>query len=498
MISLYKHNARSFYDVYNPLRQYYPKYPDWVFNEIGANFDHQSELTNAIATDILYPNTRESAYSFAASCDYDPVEADGASVVLTITLVEAKAKTLSVGHQFGGTSSISGEMAIYELTASASSGGTNTITATAKQKRTFTNIDIGTVTSNEDFKDYPIDGYRNIIKSSISLTIDGLGWTRVDNFDDSVSTDRHFQFVYQSSGKSRIRFGDGVTGLKPSINSSIYATFSTTLGLNGRVNSGDIDTDFGGDSDIDSVTNTASTEGNNSESVSAIIRNSRANVRMKNGVWSKEDVETAALQSSASVLKAYCVPALGSCGVYIVPTGGGSPSSVLTSAVEAYVKALTPFGKFPVTCAGATYVPISITGEGVVKEGYTSSPVLNLMRWACVLATSCFDSLVLESYNEDGISTCRTDVINSLWSYSFTEDDEAALTAIIEKWVSLLGSREYREFGQLFDYSQIWTMSSLLYDYGLESFNLISPTSSTTVSSNQIISTGTITITEVS
>ena len=195
--TLYKHKARSYYDVYNPLVAAYPRKPTWIFKEMAGLFDFQSELMNIIATDILYPITRESAYSFAARCDYTPTEADGATDELTITLTGAMAKTLSTGYQVGGVSTSTGNTVIYELTADGVSGGTDTITVACKQKKTYTSKLIGEITSSDDFADYPIDGYTNIIESSISLSIDGEAWTKVENFDDSESTDRHFILIYQ-------------------------------------------------------------------------------------------------------------------------------------------------------------------------------------------------------------------------------------------------------------------------------------------------------------
>ena len=77
-------------------------------------------------------------------------------------------------------------------------------------------------------------------KDSISLVINGDAWTRVDYFDNSSSSDKHFMLVYQSSGKCRIRFGDDITGAKPVINSVVYGMFAVTQGLLGRMDAGTI------------------------------------------------------------------------------------------------------------------------------------------------------------------------------------------------------------------------------------------------------------------
>jgi hypothetical protein len=492
--NIYKHTSRSYFDIYNALVSAYPRKPTWMFKEMAGLFDFSSELINRIATDILYPVTRESAYSFAANCDYDPSEADGATDTITFTLTGAMAKTLPIGYQVGGISASTGALVLYELTAVGDSGGTSSIVVAAKQKKTVTSKLIGQVENDEDFWDYPIDGYTKIINTSISLTIDSLTWTRVDNFDNSESTDRHFKLVYQSSGRARVQFGDGTNGLKPTQNSAIYATFEVTEGLSGRMEAGEITVNVGADSSISSLTNAGSSGGNNAESVASIIRNARANVRLRTMVWSKEDLETAARAASSSVIKALGIPAVGSASIQIIPSGGGNPSGALKTTVDTYVTALTQFGIMPVTVSDPTYSNQNIAATITVRDDYVEATVIDLVEFAMTMATSSYDNQVIESFEENGIDKCRTDVINILWAWAFTSSENDALEFIIEKWIALLGDREYREWGQALEVGDLWIMGNDLYDYGVDVFSLTSPVANVTVTSIQIIGTGTVTI----
>jgi hypothetical protein len=475
-----------------------------MFKELAGMFDFSSELLNRIATDILYPKTRESAYSFADLCDYEPAEADGATDTLTITLNSAMAKTLAVGYQAGGVSAATGKTVIYELTAVGNSGGTAIITVAAKQKKTLTNKLIGTILNSDDFVDYPLDGYVNIIRSSMYLTIDGDTWTRVNNFDDSEVTSRHFVLIYQSSGKVRFGFGNGVTGAKPPVGSTIYGTFEITEGFLGKMDAGEITVNIGGDPDIASLTNSGSSGGNNAESVSSIIRNARGNVRLRSMVWSQEDLETAARQSSSSVMKALglpSVPDVGSATIQIIPSGGGNPSAGLKSSTDVYVTALTQFGVMPIVISDPSYVSASISVECSIRDDYTEVTVLNLLAFAMTLITCAFDNQVLESFDDNGIDDCRVNVINVLWpSWAFTSSENEALQFIVEKWRALLSSsgREYREWGQALEVGDIWIMGNFLGDFGVDSFNVISPVTNTTTTSTQIINTGTIEVNEES
>lgn len=502
VVNLYNQNARSYLDVYNALINAYPRKPTWIFKEISGMCDHLSELTNAIATDILYPQTRESAYAFAARCDYNPSEAEGATDTITVTLTEAMPKILAIGHQFAGISTASGKQIIFETTEEGNSGGTDTIEVDVEQKRSYTDIEVSTIDSDEDYADYPVEGYINIIKDSVSATIDGQSWTRVNNFDSSISTDRHFMLIYQSSGKARIRFGNGTNGLKPTIGKIIYLDFSVTEGLSGRMDAGEVVINVTADSDISSITNAGSSGGSNAESVSSIIRNSRANVRLKDALWSKEDLESAARSASSSVQKALGIPGIGEASIHVIPSGGGTPSSGLLTTVETYAKALTQFGKMPITGGEPSYVSVAVVSSITVRDGFDEDLVQDLTEFALTLVTCAFDNQIIEYYDDNGADAVRTDVIAVLWpgwdfegaTESIQEGINTAIGFIIEKWKALLGSRSYREWGQDLEVGDLWIMGNGLYDYGVDIFSLTSPVTNQETGGTEMIDTDTVTV----
>jgi len=496
MDNIFKHNSRTYHDMYNAFVQAYPNKPTWIFNEMAGMFDFMSELTNRIATDILYPKTRESAYAFAARCDYDPTESSAATVDMTITLTGAMVKTLTAGYQVGGISSSTGQMVIFELDSDSSSGGTDTITGSFTQKKSYTNKLLFTIDNQDDWMDYPVDGFLNVIKDSVSLTINALTWDRVDNFDNSISTDRHFKIIFQSSGKWRIQFGDGTNGLKPALNNQVYGDFSITRGSIGRLDAGDININVGGDSDIQSLTNASATSGgNDEESIPSIIRNARANARLRTMVWSKEDLETASRAASSSVVKALGIPSTGTAVIQIVPAGGGAPAGGLKTDVDTYVTALTQFGSMPITVNDPTYVTQAVTASTTIRTGYTGATVRDLVAFAMVMGTTAVDSEVIEYYDSYGIDSCRTSVINVNWAYAFTSSENEALAYIIDQWKTILGDRSYREWGQTLEVGDLWILGNSLYEYGVDVFNLTVPAANVSVTSVQIIDSGVITIT---
>lgn len=492
----FKHSSRTYLDVYNALKKKYPKLPDWLFVEMSGLFDFQSELLNNIANDILSPVTKESAYHFANRCDYSPIEADGAIASITINLTGAMVKTLTAGYQVGGISSQTGNMVLYELIANASSGGTDTIIADFKQKQSFTNISLGNISNVKEYYEVPVSDYVKILADTFSLEVASIPWTKVDNFDNSISTDKHYKLIFQSNGKVVIQFGDGTRGLLPSNSDTVVASFSITDGILGQMSANEININVGGDGDISSVTNSADSSGGNaSESIKSIIRNSKANIRSKNIVWSIEDLEIQARQASSSVIKALGVGDLGSASIYIIPSGGGNPSAGLKTTVETYVESKTQFGLMPITILNPNYVSTNISATISIRTGYVQSTVEDLTEFAMTLVSCAYDNQVIEYYQDFGIDKCRTDIINILWAWAFTSSENDALEFIIEKWVELLGTREYRGFGQSLEVGNIWIMGDSLYAYGVDTFSLTAPVTNVTVTNTQIINTNVVTIT---
>lgn len=496
-IKIFQHSARSYFDMYNALKLAYPTADDWLFQNMAGMFDFVSELINNVATDILSPYTRESAYSFAARNDYMPKEADGAQVEVVITLNTAKNKILSPGFQIGGISPATGELVIYELLAEASSGGTDQITGNFKQQQTFENINIGRVTSTEDFSDYPIDGYINIIKSSISLSINGQAWDRVDNFDASGPDSRHFILIYQSQGKCRIKFGDNNRGMKPPAGYDILGMFRTTRGFIGRLNAGEIKINVGGDPDIKTINNVnTASGGNDSESISNIIENAQGNNRLRDAIFFVEDLEIAAKKASSNVVKSLGVGGYGAATVYIVPSGGGAPAQSLLDQVKSFMMPLTLFGVMPLEVLGANYLPVSISATVTFQQGYDPVVVKNLVKFAMTLASSAVDNQIIEYMNDFGIDKCRSNVINVLWPWNFSSTENEALQAIINKWKELLRKKAYRDWGYPLEVGDLWIMGETVEFYGVDIFNLNSPISNIVPGELEIIDTGTVLVNE--
>jgi hypothetical protein len=148
----------------------------------------------------------------------------------------------------------------------------------------------------------------------------------------------------------------------------------------------------------------------------------------------------------------------------------------------------------PITVLAATEVPVNITATVTVRTGFVAATVQNLTEFALTMATCSFDNQIIEYYQDNGIDACRTTLINSYWAWAFTEEDNPALEYILDKWIALLGTREYREWGQDLEVGDLWIMGNSLYDYGLDIFALTAPTVNVAAAASEIISTGTVAV----
>lgn len=498
----FKLTFRTFTDVFNALTTLFPKIGSFLWTEIAGFFDTVSELINIHATDLLDPITREAAFGMAQWADYDPVEADGATDVATITLNAAGPKTLPVGYQVSGVSDATGQIVIYELTAIGDSGGTDTITVNIKQHKTITDQNIGIIDRQDPFMDYPIDGFFKILKTSISLKIDSLTWTRVDNFDTSSPTDRHFVIIYQSDSRARVGFGDGVKGLLPALNETIFATFKVTQGLRGQMEAGDITINTGADTDIQSITNAGSSGGNESESVASIKRNARVNVRARNIVFTKEDIELQARKADASVVKALGIPGIGVARAQIIPSSGGQPSGALKTTVSDFIIAKSIFGQIPFAIDTTDFKVAAITMNYVLRFGFTEAKVTDLLEFANTLASNARDNMTLEAFDDQGIDFARTTIINVVYplsgTWGFVAGDNDALTQIISSYRTTLGNKVSRQYGDPLETGSLLLIGESLFNFGVETVSLVTPTNNiNTDSVTQIIDTGTVTVSAI-
>lgn len=225
------------------------------------------------------------------------------------------------------------------------------------------------------------------VDDSMRATLDGMEWTRVDDFLSSGSDSAHYVVSVDADYRATVHFGDGMNGRAPS--GLLAFSYQTGGGAKGNVPAGSIAaitgvfTDLGGRPVSVSVTNPAAASGGEDpESVEQIRRNAPRSIRASTRTVTREDFETnAELVDGVARALAHTVNEDASLEenmtrVYIVPDGGGAPAPALKEAVTAVYATVKPVmltHEFDVV--DAQYVAVDVAATVSAKPGYDAEEV---------------------------------------------------------------------------------------------------------------------------
>lgn len=222
--------------------------------------------------------------------------------------------------------------------------GTMTVEHSESQEDAF-------VAEGEDGEEFTLSQVP-FLDGSETLTIDALGWTRVDSFLDSGPTDRHYMVLVDEADRATLRTGDGTNGAVPPASGAVLVQYKTGGGEDGNVEAGTIVkfepgswSDSLGNPVTVSVTNPlAASGGADRETVAQARERAPRSLRVLNRTVARQDFEDAAVQV-AGVARALMltksqyasIPDYNYGFLWIVPNGGGTPTGVLLAAVEDYI-----------------------------------------------------------------------------------------------------------------------------------------------------------------
>ncbi|WP_291726154.1 baseplate J/gp47 family protein [Bernardetia sp.] len=102
----------------------------------------------------------------------------------------------------------------------------------AVQQISFSNISVGT---SDGTASQVFELIEEIVDGSVSVLVDGLGWTSKDSFLKSFQLDRDFVDGVGQSRKMEIVFGDGVKGEIPLVGADITVNYAVSQGSAGNV-----------------------------------------------------------------------------------------------------------------------------------------------------------------------------------------------------------------------------------------------------------------------
>lgn len=238
-------------------------------------------------------------------------------------------------------------------------------------------------------------------------------WEEVDSFLNSGPTDRHFTVEVDQNDRATIRFGDGGNGLIPS--GSITVDYKIGGGSAGNVDAGSISivegafTDTLGNPVRVEVTNDESAGGGDERmSLGTAQVLAPASLRVLNRTVAREDYEINAIKvdgvARALMLTSDQYPAIteNTGHLFVIPVGGGTPSTALKNAVEQMVTVEYPNTiTFNLFVVDPQYKTIDVNATVYLRQGSNPSTV----RAAILANLDAFFALT----NEDGTPNQQID-----------------------------------------------------------------------------------------
>lgn len=177
-------------------------------------------------------------------------------------------------------------------------------------------------------------------------------WVEVDDFLNSLPTDRHYRVVVGEDARASVVFGDGTAGKVPPVGvDNVDAAFRYGADQDGNVGAGTVVVDKAGLTYVSSITNPrpasgwAVAEGSTAASLERAKLAGPASLRVQETALGPDDVETLTLAfedegGSRPFSRVLAVEeAFGpkTVGVYVVAAGGGQASAAQLAALELHL-----------------------------------------------------------------------------------------------------------------------------------------------------------------
>ncbi len=156
------------------------------------------------------------------------------------------------------------------------------------------------------FTQYPVIDDDNIVVTVTEASVDQV-YNRVDNFLNSLPTDRHYTLVFDDDGAAVITFGDGTNGKIPTVGvNNIRATYRTMDDIDGNVGANTVTVNRSGVAFMSNVFNPRAAagytirEGSTDEDLARLKVAGPAQLRVRRRAVSTEDTEVMATLFVAS------------------------------------------------------------------------------------------------------------------------------------------------------------------------------------------------------
>lgn len=283
------------------------------------------------------------------------------------------------------TKSVTTPIRMQLMSAVTISAGADPPTVAGTVEHSETRSQIFTLTGLAD-QELQLDGIPYLDDSLAFIASNGT-YQQVDSFLNSTATDKHFVVLVDQRERALVRFGDNRNGLPPT--GTGLAIYKTGGGASGNVEEDTLTAIEGSFTDEDGVSvyvtvnnPLAASGGEPRESVVQARILAPESVKAITRTVTRTDFESNARQvsgvSRALMLTSDELVSIGENAgqLYIVPTGGGAPSTALKESVAAYLREERPYMlTFTLSVIGAVYKVINVTATVYLSSGAVAATV---------------------------------------------------------------------------------------------------------------------------
>jgi hypothetical protein len=410
------------------IRSVYPTWTDFnvasfgsilleLFSFVGDTLTFYQD-NQAGESRIATATQRKNLIALCKLIGFVPSGARAATADISISLRSPPVGTVTLpAGTFASTADVTSPVEFQLLADAVFSAGQNppTITATVENSVTETDTFTSTGLPNQSFS---LASTPYIDDTAAPTASDGA-YTQVDNFLESSGTDRHFTIVVDQNDKARIVFGNGVTGKIPV--GTITVVYKTGGGSLGNVEATKISrmpgsfTDSLGNAVNVSVTNPSKASGGLDRQTNQQIQLlAPASLTTQARSVARTDFEINAL-TNTSIARALMLTSNEDASIaenngilFVVPVGGGLPSTALKAAVLAlFISTMGHPAPFPctVTFGLAVQDPNYLVVNIFVRVYFRTGVAPNVGAKAIRTAATSFFSIS----NPDGTPNERID-----------------------------------------------------------------------------------------
>ena len=342
---------------------------------------------------LMTATQRQSVLNLCRLIGYTPTGASAATVSATLSIAAATAgDVVFPAGTVCKTANVVDELSFQTLASATITAGNTSVATDVENSTSETDAFTSDGTPNQDFTltatPYLDDS------ATVTAGPGGGAWTEVDNFLDSTASDKHFTTLVDQNDRCKVRFGNGVNGIIPT--GTITIAYKTGGGVAGNIEAAALTrvdgtfTDSLGNPVTVSCTNAlAATGGADRETISHIQSVAPASLRSLTRSVARDDYEAHALEV-AGVARVLAMSSNEDAGVpegdvyvYVVPTGGGTPSGTLKTAVATALNTTKPKTiTVGIDVIDPLYLTVNVAAKIWIRQGYVPATVAASVRAA--------------------------------------------------------------------------------------------------------------------